>query len=103
MNTSSGVISSIDIENASFVSLDNMKIGYNFRLPESFQFSKIGLFIAGNNMFYLTKYKGSDPNPRYADSDNYYGTYDNPLVPGIDRLKSWPRTRSVTIGANVVF
>jgi iron complex outermembrane receptor protein len=103
LNTSAGIISSIDIENASFVSLDNLSLGYNFTLPESSPFSKIRLYLAGNNLIYITRYKGSDPNPRYVDSAIDMGTYNNPLVPGIDRLSSWPRTRSFTLGANFVF
>ncbi|MGD0754147.1 MAG: SusC/RagA family TonB-linked outer membrane protein [Bacteroidales bacterium] len=94
------MFSSTDIENASFVSLDNFSLGYSFRLPENSQISKIRVYLAGNNLFYITKYKGSDPNPRYGDSE--YSAY-TPLVPGIDRMDSWPRTRSFTVGANVVF
>jgi iron complex outermembrane receptor protein len=60
------------------------------------------MYLAGNNLFYFTGYKGSDPNPRYIDNENM-GTYGSPLVPGIDRRNTWPRTRSVTFGANVVF
>ena len=94
------VRSSFDVENASFVSLDNMCLGYNFRLLQNSKFSKIRLYLASNNLFYITKYKGSDPNPRYGDTDN--NTY-NALIPGIDRRNTWCRTRSVTIGANIVF
>jgi iron complex outermembrane receptor protein len=103
MSTSSGVYSSKDVEDASFVSLDNICLGYNFLLPEKSSFRKIRLYLAGNNLFYITWYKGSDPNPRYSDTENYGGTYNNPLIPGVDRMDTWPRTRSVTFGANVVF
>jgi TonB-linked SusC/RagA family outer membrane protein len=97
----SGVLTNKDIENASFVSLDNLSLGYNFSLPGNSQFSKIRIYLAGNNLFYITGYKGPDPNPRY--SDNNYGALDSPLMPGIDRRNTWPRTRSYTFGANVVF
>ncbi|MEI6047422.1 MAG: SusC/RagA family TonB-linked outer membrane protein [Bacteroidota bacterium] len=102
LSNTSGVLTSIDIERASFISLDNISLGYNFSLPESSQFSKIRMYLGGNNLFYITGYKGSDPNPRYVDNENL-GTYGSPLVPGIDRRNTWPRTRSVTFGANVVF
>ncbi|TAL61589.1 MAG: SusC/RagA family TonB-linked outer membrane protein [Bacteroidetes bacterium] len=98
----SGTLSSKYVENADFVSLDNLALGYNFSLPKSSAFSKIRLYVAGNNLFYITKYTGVDPNPRYVDSD-YLGTHDSPLVPGIDRRDTWFRTRSVTFGANFVF
>ncbi len=103
LKVTSGTLSSLYVENASFVSLDNMSLGYNFNLPKSSPFSKIRVYLAGNNLFYITKYKGVDPNPRYVDSATDLGTYNNPLVPGVDRRNTWFRTRSVTFGANIVF
>ncbi len=103
LNVTSGTLSSKDVEDASFVSLDNLSLGYNFDLGNSSQFSKIRLYLAGNNLFYITKYSGVDPNPRYIDSATDQGTYNSPLVPGVDRRNTWFRTRSVTIGANIVF
>jgi TonB-dependent SusC/RagA subfamily outer membrane receptor len=103
LNASPGTFTSIDVEKASFVSLDNMCLGYSFGLPESSHFSKIKLYLAGNNLFYITRYKGADPDPRYTDTDSDKGTFNNPLVPGVDRVNTWPRTRSVTFGANIVF
>lgn len=99
LNNSSGVLSSYHVENASFVSIDNMSLGYNFSLPESSEFSTIRLYLAGNNLFYITGYKGADPNPRYGDSESS----NNPLVPGVDRRNTWIRTRSVSFGVNIVF
>ena len=98
-----GTLSSLYVEKGDFVSLDNMALGYNFTLPKSSAFSKIRVYLAGNNLFYITKYKGVDPNPRYTDSDLTLGTYNSPLVTGIDRRNTWFRTRSVTFGANFVF
>ncbi|MCX6254100.1 MAG: SusC/RagA family TonB-linked outer membrane protein [Bacteroidia bacterium] len=97
------IFSSLYVENASFISLDNMSLGYNFYFPENSQISKIRLYLAGNNLFYITKYKGSDPNPRYEEGDAHFVYYNNTLMPGVDRLSTWPRTRSFTFGANVVF
>jgi TonB-dependent starch-binding outer membrane protein SusC len=99
LNNSSGVLNSSHIEKADFVSLDNASLGYNFNLPKGGQFSRIRLYLAGNNLFFLTGYKGVDPNPRYGDIEDN----NNPLVPGIDRRNTWFRTRSVTFGANIVF
>ncbi|HKK41813.1 MAG TPA: hypothetical protein VJ963_05335, partial [Bacteroidales bacterium] len=103
LKVTSGTLSSLYVENASFVSLDNMALGYNFNLPKSSVFSKIRVYVAGNNLFYITKYKGVDPNPRYVDEARDLGTYNNPLLPGIDRRNTWFRTRSFTFGANIVF
>jgi iron complex outermembrane receptor protein len=95
----SGTLSSLYVENASFVSLDNVALGYNFILPKSSAFSKIRLYVAGNNLFYITKYTGVDPNPRYTDPE----TDNTPLITGMDRRDTWFRTRSFTFGANFVF
>jgi iron complex outermembrane receptor protein len=99
LNNSSGVLSSKHVENASFLSLDNLSLGYNFTMPKSSGFSKLRIYAAGNNLFYITKYKGVDPNPRYGDIEDS----NNPLVPGVDRRNTWFRTRSVSFGLNVIF
>jgi iron complex outermembrane receptor protein len=95
----SGTLSSLYVENGDFVSLDNVALGYNFILPKSSAFSKIRLYVAGNNLFYITKYTGVDPNPRYTDPE----TGNTPLITGMDRRDTWFRTRSFTFGANFVF
>jgi len=99
LNTSASVFSDLYVEKADFVSLDNAALGYNFNMPKGGAFSKIRVYAAGNNLFYITKYKGVDPNPRYGDSEDN----NNPLAPGIDRRGTWARTRSVTFGVNIVF
>jgi iron complex outermembrane receptor protein len=103
LNNTSGILSDHYIEKADFITLDNISLGYNFNLPKGGQFSKIRLYLAGNNLFYITKYKGADPNPRYLDNATDQGTFNNPLVPGMDRRNTWFRTRAVTFGANIVF
>ncbi len=96
LNNSSGILSSYHIENASFFSLDNMSLGYSFKMKQNAAFKKIRVYLAGNNLFYITGYQGVDPNPRYAD-------HGNPLIPGIDRRNTWFRTRSVSFGVNLGF
>jgi hypothetical protein len=79
-----------------------MALGYTINMPISSGFNKIRVYLAGNNLFYITGYTGVDPTPRYVDSD-YLGTHNSPLVPGIDRRDTWFRTRSFTFGANIIF
>lgn len=93
-----------DVENASFISLDNLSLGYSFSLPSTSPFSSLKIFIAANRLFYLTKYKGIDPEPRYSDvGSNIYEYSGSTLVPGIERRSTWCRTRSVTFGLDVAF
>jgi iron complex outermembrane receptor protein len=102
MNNSSNLLSDIHIEDADFVALDNMALGYSFLFPQGSAFNRIRVYLAGNNLFYITGYKGVDPNPRYVDNEDL-GFLNNPLTPGIDRRNTWFRTRSFTLGANFIF
>jgi iron complex outermembrane receptor protein len=99
----SGTLSSKYVEKGDFVSLDNLALGYNFNLPKSSAFSKIRVYVAGNNLFYITKYTGVDPNPRYTDPETTSNNIPSPLITGMDRRDTWFRTRSITFGANFVF
>jgi TonB-linked SusC/RagA family outer membrane protein len=97
------VVTDQDVENASFLSIDNISLGYDFSLREDRPFRMLKVYVAASRLLYITKYNGSDPEARYRDSDKNLGTYNNPLVPGVDRRDTWPRTRSVTFGLNVEF
>jgi len=99
----SGTLSSKYVEKGDFVSLDNLALGYNFTLPKTSVFSKIRVYVAGNNLFYITKYSGVDPNPRYTDPETTSNGIPSPLITGMDRRDTWFRTRSFTFGANFVF
>jgi iron complex outermembrane receptor protein len=96
LNTSASVYSSYHIEDASFIALDYASIGYNFDLPGSSGFKNLRIYLAGNNLFYLTGYSGADPNVRYE----YEG---NVLAPGQDPRNTWFRARSVSLGVNLGF
>ncbi|HLO60893.1 MAG TPA: hypothetical protein VK179_19235 [Bacteroidales bacterium] len=98
--TSSSILTSSHTEKASFLSLDNVSIGYTCDLSQAKHIKSVRLFLAGNNLFYITGYKGMDPNPRYGDSYDY--SY-NTLIPGIERTNTWFRTRSFTLGAGITF
>ena len=103
LNNSSGVLSSYHIEDASFVSLDNLSLGYNFNMNNSNAFNNIRVYVAGNNLFYITGYQGVDPNPRYEDRGSEGFDTPNPLIPGIDRRNTWFRTRAVSFGVSIGF
>ena len=94
--TNGPVFSDVYVEKASYVKLDNASLGYNFKLKEGGQFSKLRLSISGQNLLTFTKYSGLDPAVRYAD-------YGNPLAPGIDRPDTYFATRSFTLGLTAGF
>ena len=94
--------SSLHVEDADFVKLDNASIGYRFDLPAGNAFRSIRAYVSGQNLFTITGYSGVDPEPRLFDTGDD-GLQNNPLAPGIDRRNTYFRTRSVQIGVELGF
>lgn len=85
------IYSSRYVEDASFLKLDNIAFGYNFKLNSKY-ISRLTAQLAAQNVFMITGYKGVDPEV------NQQG-----LEPGIERLSYYPRTTSITLGINATF
>lgn len=81
------------VENADFVKLDNMTIGYNIDLGKS-KIKTARIYASGQNLFVISGYTGVDPEVRYT-----YG--NNPLAPGVDDRNSYFRTRTISLGLNI--
>ena len=89
------------IENGSFARLDNMSIGYTFNTKKIDWLNKARLYVAAQNLFVITGYKGLDPEVeifRGEASDNNAG-----LDPGIEPRNYMPKARSFTFGVNLTF
>lgn len=78
------------IENASYIKLDNLSIGYNFKINEGSIFKKVRVYVTGQQLITITKYKGVDPEITLSG-----------LNPGVDDYSYYPRTRKFTFGVNV--
>ncbi len=94
-----GSFSSFQVEDGSFVKLDNATVGYTFPLASGSAVSKFRFYITGQNLFVITNYKGIDPEVRFGDSEDN----NSPLSPGIDRRNTWVRTMTITAGVNLTF
>jgi hypothetical protein len=81
-------------EDASFVRLQNLTIGYNFDLPKQWKLGTLKAFLTGTNLVTLTKYTGYDPNV------NSFG--QNSLNNGLD-LGTLPQARSYSAGFTLSF
>lgn len=88
--------SSLFVEKASFVKLDNATLGYTFNFKNGNVIKGLRAYITGQNLFVITDYTGVDPEVRYS-----YG--GNILAPGVDARDTWVRTRIYTLGVNVKF
>lgn len=81
------------LENGSYFKLSTITLGYTFRNCFNGWLSDIRIFVSGNNVFTITKYKGRDPEINLGG-----------LEPGIDsRLDHYPRARQILVGLNVNF
>jgi iron complex outermembrane receptor protein len=79
------------VENASYIKLDNMSIGYNLRFSNS-PFKSLRVYASGQNLFVITDYTGVDPEVHYGA---------DPLYPGVEDRNSYFRSRTYTIGVNI--
>lgn len=78
--------SDIYLENASFLRMDNVTVGYSFNDITKSDRSQIRLYAGVQNVFTLTSYSGLDPE----------------IATGID-TSIFPRSRTLYFGANVKF
>jgi TonB-linked SusC/RagA family outer membrane protein len=68
----SPAFSSLWVEDGDFVRLDNFRLSY--RLPSFWKhLSTASVFVAGNNLFVITGYRGVDPEPKIGASRDIYG------------------------------
>ncbi|MDO5615151.1 MAG: SusC/RagA family TonB-linked outer membrane protein [Cruoricaptor ignavus] len=58
------------VENASFLRMDNINLGYNF--PSFINNSKLRIFASAQNVFVITKYSGLDPEVFNGIDNNVY-------------------------------
>jgi iron complex outermembrane receptor protein len=101
--------SSLYVEKADFVKLDNVSIGYTFDIAEGNKYLKdVRLSLSAQNLFTITGYTGADPEPALQDkgsvgNGDFLGGGGDPLTPGIDRRYNYFASRTITFGVNVNF
>jgi TonB-linked SusC/RagA family outer membrane protein len=89
------VYSSQYVEDGSFLRIKTLNFGYT--LPEKFlqraNISRLKVYVAAQNIYTFTKYKGYDPE---------VSTFSSGLTPGMD-WSSYPRALNITVGVNATF
>jgi iron complex outermembrane receptor protein len=97
------------VEDASFVKIDNLTLGYTLPTFKITPFRNLRIFATGQNLATITGYKGADPELRYFDpASSAEGRRGNSfsgdrLFPGIDRYTTFVPTRTFTLGVNIGF
>lgn len=89
------------IENGSFVRLDNWQIGYNVPVNGK-TLSRARIYFGGNNLLLFTKYKGIDPELQ-TKGDLESNSSQRPNALGLDYSNVYPKTRSFQLGVNLTF
>ena len=79
------------VEDASYLKLDNISLGYTFDIKSKL-IRKVHLNFTAQNVFCITNYSGVDPEVALSG-----------LEPGIESMSYYPRTTDFTFGVNVVF
>lgn len=90
------VMSDRFLESASFLRLQNARLGYNLpsRWAKYVAMNSLKVYLSGQNLFVITKYPGLDPE---------VGSFNqNPLLGNID-LGRYPSPRIFTLGVNAQF
>ena len=79
------------IESGTYLRLDNATLGYTIDLTRV-RIKSARIYLTGNNIFVLTKYRGVDPEINMGG-----------IEPGIDHNNFYPKTRSFLLGLNLNF
>jgi len=71
------------IEDASYIRLKNISLGYSFPISvlSKLHATQLRLFISAQNLFTITKYTGYDPEANYYDADNTKAGIDYGIYP----------------------
>jgi TonB-linked SusC/RagA family outer membrane protein len=100
------------LEDGSFLRLNNFRLAYNIPAIGNIV-QRAQVYVAGQNVFLLTRYRGADPEVRTGAPADVYGTTGNVdvdnnrvaqnLSPGVDPVTYYPRTRSFILGVSFTF
>ena len=79
------------LENGSYIKLDNLTVGYNFKFKENKYIENLRVYLTGQNLFTITGYSGQDPEV------NTTGVWDA----GIDYPDFYPTVATILLGVNM--
>jgi len=80
------------IEKGDYLKIDNITLGYTFKLGDNSPIKGLRVYASGLNLYTFTNYKGIDPEVNM-----------NGLTPGMDYCDGYPTTRSFSLGVKLGF
>lgn len=88
-------ISDIYLEDADYVKLSNITLGYDFTKGfRNLPFSRLRLYLTAQNLFTITGYTGMDPEIGFSADTNWASGIDSGYYPG---------SRTLLVGLNLTF
>ena len=83
------------VENASYLKIRNIQLGYTLSVPQITKDAKVRLYVSLQNFFTITNYSGYDPEANRNGIDETSALYQ-----GID-YGAYPTAKTVLVGFNV--
>ena len=83
------------VENASYLRVKNIQLGYTFPVPQITRDARLRLYLSLQNFFTITNYSGYDPEGGRNGADDQSALYQ-----GID-MATYPTAKTVLFGVNV--
>ena len=83
------------VENASYLRVKNIQLGYTFPVPQITRDARLRLYLSLQNFFTITNYSGYDPEGGRNGASEQSGIYQ-----GID-MATYPTAKTVQLGINV--
>ena len=83
------------VEDASYLKIRNIQLGYTLSVPKITKDAKLRLYVSLQNFFTITPYSGYDPEANRSGSDETSALYQ-----GIDN-GTYPSSKTVLVGFNV--
>ncbi len=81
------------LENGSYMKVDNITIGYNFKFKEDSLIDNLRVYVTGQNLATLTAYSGQDPE---VNTTSVWSS-------GIDYCDFYPTVATFLLGVNISF
>ena len=99
-----GIVLSTFIEDASFLRLNTMTLGYTLpkQITKKANIQRLRLYVTGGNLFTITGYSGLDPEVNTFSNKSTGANAGKYPTLGLD-WGSYPRARTFTFGLNLEF
>jgi TonB-dependent starch-binding outer membrane protein SusC len=102
-NTYGSYVNSEFIENATYLKLRNLTVGYNVNMKKSSRIKNLNVYVQGQNFITITHYTGYDPDASFNYGEGMWNDgSQNSVNRGVDDF-GYPSYKTFTAGLKVTF